>query len=377
MRIAFYAPLKSPDHPVPSGDRRMARLLIEALRLARHEAELACSFSSRDGSGDAANQLQIKARASALAQRLIQAYRARPVAQRPQLWFTYHLYHKAPDWIGPVVAQVLGIPYVVAEASVADKRKDGPWDLGYRATIEALKRARLVIGISGADRAGVLPHVADPTRLVALPPFIDRTPFEKAADNRDACRRSLSTRYRLSMRWPWLLAVGMLRFGAKLDSYRLLAAALEHVDAAPYTLVVVGDGPARAEVRQLFEPFGQQVVLVGQEPEGQIAAWCAAADVMVWPAIDEAYGMSLLEAQATGLPVVAGASGGVPEIVRHGLTGLTPPPGDAAAFAAATNTLLGDPDKREAYGIAARETCAKDHDLFVAARRLDTLLTGL
>ncbi|HUA50626.1 MAG TPA: glycosyltransferase family 4 protein [Candidatus Sulfotelmatobacter sp.] len=377
MRIAFYAPLKSPEHPVPSGDRRMGRLLIEALHLARHEVELACNFSSRDGSGDLAHQQQVKDRASMLAQRLVQSYRTRPAAQRPQVWLTYHLYHKAPDWIGPVVAQALAIPYVVVEASVADKRKGGPWDLGYRATIEALKRARLVIGINGADRAGVLPHLSDPTRLVALPPFVDRTPFEKAADNRDACRRSLSTRYRLSTRWPWLLAVGMLRFGAKLESYRLLATALAKVDAAPHILVIVGDGPARAEVRQLFEPFGEQVMLVGQEPEAQIAAWCAAADLMVWPAIDEAYGMALLEAQATGLPVVAGASGGVPEIVRHEVTGLTPPPGDADAFAAAINVLLGDSDKRADYGIAAREICAKEHDLFIAARRLDTMLAGL
>ena len=377
MRIAFYAPLKSPEHPVPSGDRRMGRLLIEALRLARHEVELACNLSTRDGTGDAANQQQIKERASLLAQRLIQSYRARPISQRPQVWFTYHLYYKAPDWIGPVVSQALGIPYVVAEASVAAKRKGGPWDLGYRATIEALKRARLVIGINGADRDGVLPHLADPGRLAVLPPFVDRTPFEKAADNREACRRSLSTRYRLSTRWPWLLAVGMLRFGAKLESYKLLAKALEQVDAGPYTLIIVGDGPARTEVRQLFDPFGEQVMMVGQEPEGQIAAWCAASDVMVWPAIDEAYGMALLEAQATGLPVVAGASGGVPEIVRNAVTGFTPPPGDVAAFAAAVNALLGDQDKREAFGQAARETCAKDHDLFLAARRLDALVTAL
>ncbi|MEJ0068695.1 MAG: glycosyltransferase family 4 protein [Pseudomonadota bacterium] len=256
------------------------------------------------------------------------------------------------------------------------KRKDGPWDLGYRASVAALHRARLVIGINGADRAGVLPHLADPGRLIALAPFIDRAPFEKAADNRQACRRSLMTRYSLSPRWPWLLAIGMLRFGAKLASYRLLAAALAEVNAAPWTLVIVGDGPARSEVRQLFEPFGQQVQLVGQEPEPQIPAWCA-ADLMVWPAIDEAFGMSLVEAQAAGLPVIAGASGGVPEIVRHEVTGLTPPPGDASAFAAAINSLLADPDKREDYGAAARKICAEQHDLFLAARRLDALLTAL
>ena len=377
MRIAFYAPLKSPEHPVPSGDRRMGRLLIEALRIARHEVELACNLSTRDGTGDATHQEELRRRAMQIAQALIQTYRARPAAQRPQAWLTYHLYHKAPDWIGPPVAQALGIPYIVAEASVAAKRKGGPWDLGYRASLEALKRARLVIGLNGADRAGVAPHLPDPSRLVALPPFIDRGPFEKAAENREACRRSLSTRLRLSTRWPWLLAIGMFRHGAKLASYRVLAEALTHVDAAPWTLIIVGEGPARTEIRQLFEPFGEQVVLVGQEPETQIPAWCAAADLMVWPAIDEAYGMALVEAQAAGLPVVAGASGGVPEVVRHEQTGLTPPPGDAEAFAAAINVLLGDPDKREAYSRAARQVSAKDHDLIGAAHKLDQYLSAL
>src|SRR5262249_9075409 len=157
-----YAPLKSPEHPVPSGDRRMGRLLIEALRLARHEVELACNLSSRDGTGDVNHQMEIKSKAAVLAQRLVQTSRARTANQPPQRWLTYHLYHKAPDWIGPVVSQALGIPYVIAEASVAEKRKGGPWDLGYRATIEALRRANLVIGINGADRAGVLPHLTDP-----------------------------------------------------------------------------------------------------------------------------------------------------------------------------------------------------------------------
>jgi glycosyltransferase involved in cell wall biosynthesis len=377
MRIAFYAPLKSPEHPVPSGDRRMGRLLIEALRVARHEVELACNLSTRDGTGDAARQEELRQRAMKLAQTLIQTYRARPAHARPQAWLTYHLYHKAPDWIGPPVAQALGIPYLIAEASVAAKRKGGPWDLGYRASLEALKRARLVIGLNGADRDGVLPHLPDPSRLVALKPFIDRGPFEKAAENRDACRRSLSTRWRLSARWPWLLAIGMFRFGAKLESYRLLAEALTKVDASPWTLVIVGEGPARAEIRQLFEPFGEQVVLVGQEPENQIPAWCAAADLMVWPAIDEAYGMALVEAQAAGLPVVAGASGGVPEVVRDAQTGFTPPPGDAAAFAGAINVLLGDADKREAFSNAARQVAARDHDLIGAAHKLDQLLSAL
>src|SRR5258708_4400695 len=91
-------------------------------------------------------------------------------------------------------AEVPGAP-AAAGRSAADRRKGGPWAPGYRARLQALKRARLVSGLNGADRGGVLPHLPDPSRLVALSPFIDRTPFEKAADNREACRRSLATRY--------------------------------------------------------------------------------------------------------------------------------------------------------------------------------------
>ena len=53
MRVMFYAPLKPPTHPVPSGDRRIARLLMRAIEAAGHSVELATRFRSRDGSGDA------------------------------------------------------------------------------------------------------------------------------------------------------------------------------------------------------------------------------------------------------------------------------------------------------------------------------------
>src|SRR5688572_28809812 len=111
MRVAFYAPLKPPDHPVPSGDRRMARLLIEGLRAGGHEVELACRFRSREGAGDRERQRRIAELGARLAEGLIRRYRRRPKERRPQAWFTYHLYYKAPDHLGPRIADALGIPY--------------------------------------------------------------------------------------------------------------------------------------------------------------------------------------------------------------------------------------------------------------------------
>src|SRR5580704_10685344 len=129
MRIAFYAPLKPPDHPVPSGDRRVARLFLAALRHAGHQPFLVSRLRSFDATGDPARQARLARQGNRIAERLIACWRQAPHTA-PGLWFTYHLYYKAPDWIGPMVAAALGIPYVVAEASFAMKRADGPWALG-------------------------------------------------------------------------------------------------------------------------------------------------------------------------------------------------------------------------------------------------------
>ena len=142
MRIAFYAPLKPPTHVTPSGDRRVAGLLMDALERVADHVELVSTFRSFDADGDAARQEALRAQGQALAERLVAQWRAGPAALRPDLWFTYHVYYKAPDWLGPAVSAALGIPYVIAEASYAQKRASGPWAIGHEAAAEAPSAAR-------------------------------------------------------------------------------------------------------------------------------------------------------------------------------------------------------------------------------------------
>src|SRR6266850_5487262 len=107
MRIAFYAPLKSPTHGTPSGDRRVAGLYMDALAHAGHRVQVASTFRSYDGDGDAPRQRALSAQGAALAEQMAADWRASPADERPELWFTYHLYYKAPDWLGPAVSQAL------------------------------------------------------------------------------------------------------------------------------------------------------------------------------------------------------------------------------------------------------------------------------
>lgn len=356
MRIAFYAPLKPPDHPVPSGDRQIARLLIAALRRAGHEVTVASRLRLYDGLGDPHRQRLLAARAARTADRL--ARRTPP----PELWFTYHLYYKAPDHLGPAVCDALGIPYVVAEASLAGKRASGKWADSHRAVERALRRADAVIGLNSADRAGVLPALADPGRWVTLAPFIDTRGYRAAA------RRGGPAR---------LIAVAMMRPGDKLASYRVLGAALARLLDLDWRLDIVGDGPARGEVEAALAPLGDRVAWRGALPAPQIAARLAEAALCVWPAINEAFGMALIEAQASGLPVVAGQSGGVGDVVADGTTGVLVPAGDAAAFAEAVRRLILDPGRRAAIGAAARDKARREHDIGTAAARLGAVIAGL
>jgi glycosyltransferase involved in cell wall biosynthesis len=376
MRIAFYAPLKPPGHLVASGDRTMARLLIAALRQAGHEVEVAALLRSRDGAGDRAYQERVRAVGHSLAERFVRRC-ARVPDRRPDLWFTYHLYYKAPDWLGPCVAKALAIPYVVAEASVASKRRAGPWRLGHAALLAALERADAVIGLNSADREGVLPVLAAPARYHALAPFIDTAPFARAAAERPAHRAALAAEHHVDPAVPLLVTVAMMRDGDKLTSYRLLAASLRQSLALPWHLLVVGDGPARGAVESAFAPCAGRVTWLGRLEGPALAAALAAGDLLVWPAINEAYGMALLEGQAAGLPVLAGASGGVPDIVADGITGRLTPPGDAAAFAAALGELLTAPDRRRALGTAAASRAAAAHDVAGATVLLDGILRGV
>lgn len=377
MRIAFYAPMKAPHHPLPSGDRQMARLLVRALSHCGHTVELASSFRSLDVGGDGARQRRLAALGGRLAARLVRRYRRRGAAGRPQLWFTYHCYHKAPDWLGPPVTRALRIPYLIAEASYAPKQAGGRWALGHAAAAEAISVAERIIALNPADGACLCPLLADPARMVALPPFIDAAPFAAAAAHRPAHRRELSARLGLAADTPLLLTVAMMRAGDKLASYRVLGRALAALGARRWRLLVVGDGPAEAAVGAALAPLGRRVHRLGRLQDAQLAATYAAADLYLWPAVGEAYGIALLEAQAAALPVLAGRTGGVPEVVADGESGVLVPVGDAAAFAAAVAPLLDDAARRRAMGRRAQARVRRVHDLPVAARALDAVIQGI
>ncbi|RQM33388.1 glycosyltransferase family 4 protein [Rhodococcus ruber] len=176
-----------------------------------------------------------------------------------------------------------------------------------------------------------------------------------------AARADLRARYGLGDR-PTVLCLSRLvpRKGQDM-LIRALPEIRRRVDGA--VLVIVGGGPYHDRLRKLARTVGVEdhVVITGGVPAAELAAHHTLADVFAMPCrtrgagLDvEGLGIVYLEASATGVPVVAGRSGGAPETVREGETGVVVDGTSVAAVAAAVADLLADRDRAAAMGAAGR-----------------------
>lgn len=354
MRIAFLAPIKPPDHPIASGDRLIARLLVRALEMAGHEVTLASGFIaySKRPQGLA------ERRAAALAQA------GRVSLDRPDVVLAYHPYCKAPDWIGPRLAERHGVPYVTVEAARtgADPQAWAAW----RAEAQAgMRRANLHVWLKPTDRAMLLDLLGPGAPLAHLPPFIDVAAVD-AVEGVDGPGPV-----------PRILVVGQMRPGKKARNHLIAAETLRGLDV-PHETVVLGDGPARVEVE---EAYGPAVRCVGAVEWDDVVRAMRGADVFFWPGWREPIGMVYLEAAAARLPTVATADMGVPLVVGDGETGLLASPlgetGDVKTLRRHLATLLRDKRLRERLGHGGRARVVSEHSLDAASRTLHAALVTL
>jgi len=158
-----------------------------------------------------------------------------------------------------------------------------------------------------------------------------------------------------------VLAVGRL---IEVKGFRYLIDAVSRVDGVH--LAVVGDGDLRAELEQLAKDAAAPVSFAGNLDHTVVGDTLAAADVVAVPSVVTKRGnvdglpTTLLEALATGRPVVASAVGGIPEVVTDGSNGVLVPPGDVAALAAALAELRDDAGLRERLGREARRRAVSE-----------------
>ncbi len=140
-------------------------------------------------------------------------------------------------------------------------------------------------------------------------------------------------------------------------------------------LTLIGDGPERAalEAEAVRLGLAQRVSFVGYKSQDEVAKYLHEADLFVLPSFAEGVPVVLMEALASGLPVIATTVGGVGELVEHSKSGLLLPPGDEVALAAALAELLEDPARRAAMGQVGAAKVAAGFDSGKEAAKLAVL----
>ena len=153
----------------------------------------------------------------------------------------------------------------------------------------------------------------------------------------------------------------------------LSACAILRTRGLQFRCVLVGDGRCREQLETERARLGltEVVELVGAAEQLDVLAWWRRATVAVLTSESEGMPLSLMEAASCGVPAIATAVGGVPELIEDGVTGFLTSRGDADQLAATLERLLGDPDLARRLGAAARR---RAEERFALARQVDRLL---
>ena len=140
-------------------------------------------------------------------------------------------------------------------------------------------------------------------------------------------------------------------------------------------VVLAGDGFERPQLARLAADLGigDDVTFLGWVANADLPPYYRAAALSVIPSLEEGFGIPAAEAMGCEVAVVASDAGGLPEVVEHGVTGLVVPRGDAGALAHAIGSLLADPERRRAMGLAGRERALRLFDWDRSAEQFEQL----
>ena len=273
--------------------------------------------------------------------------------------------------LAELVARRAGVPLVVtlhcSLSRTVEARRGRPLSvLGPSVERAVVRRADAVLVLTSTAAQAAVEDGADPARVHVVPSGFDPRLFARSHPDPTP-----------DVPHPRVLFAGRLA-----EQKRPLDAVAAHALLAPDVhLVVVGDGPLRDRVHAAVaaSPARDRVHLLGLAPHDRVPAHLRHADVFVLPSQYEELGSVLVEAMASGLPVVANRVGGIPALVRDGVTGRLVERGDVAGLAAALTDALTDRRTSRRTSEAARAhvdtayswpvLAERVHDVYVDVQR--------
>jgi glycosyltransferase involved in cell wall biosynthesis len=259
--------------------------------------------------------------------------------KRPTILHTWMFHANIP---GRVLGRLAGVPIIISGERTMGMESRWRYWLN-RLTAPTTDR---VTCVSQQVADFVVSHVGIPQdKVVVIPNGVEVPDVERSPGGRGA-------RTKLGLPIDQVM-VGTV---ARLDPVKRLDMLFQALRSLPDVYaVIVGDGPERARLMALSDriELTGRIHFPGQQRD--VWPWLAAMDVFALSSDWEGMSNALLEAMAVGLPVVATAVGGTPDVVVDGVTGLLVPPRDPSALAKALATLVRDPDLRRKMGQAGRE----------------------
>ncbi|MBI3388578.1 MAG: glycosyltransferase family 4 protein [Deltaproteobacteria bacterium] len=210
-----------------------------------------------------------------------------------------------------------------------------------------LRGADSVVAINDHMRTLFAPRVVSVERIALIPSGVDTDLF------RPRDRAPLRTRVGLSDDAVVVVLVGSLIPRKGVD---VALKALANIPDERVTAVVIGEGSERGVLEELAAQLGltRRVRFAGECSLAEVAGWMSAADAFLLPSHYEGRPNVVLEAQASGLAVIASDIPGCRDLIEHGETGLLVPAGDVPALAAALTSVAGDAALRTRLGTRAR-----------------------
>lgn len=266
-----------------------------------------------------------------------------------------HLHsRRGADIWGALAARSVGVPCVLS------RRVDNPESIWW-----ARRKYRLyehVITISQGIRQVLLSEGVPSSHVTCVRSAVDALPYLHKV-KREAFAKEFGVK-------PDALVIGVVAQLIERKGHRYLLQAMPAIlGRFPQTQVLFfGKGPLREALAQQIAQHGLagQVKLVGFRED--LPQWLGGLDLVVHPAEMEGLGVSLLQAAAAAVPVIASNAGGMPEAVADHQTGLLVPPHDVPALTQAVLTLLGDPALRRQYGEAGRQRILSDFSVDMMVR---------
>lgn len=254
-------------------------------------------------------------------------------------------HHTRPLVAGFIASRIVGLPLVHNEHSSAAHRKG----IGRRAAQVCLPFASAVI-CNSKDTAKTIAcdyRIAPDKLRVLYNPVEARLVTQGRAELRE----------RMNVKSDHVLIgnVGGL-IGWRDQSTLLRAFARIFSTCQDVRLVIIGDGPMRQELKNLAKGLGVSDVVEFVGYTKHVGDYLNAMDIYVNPAVDEGFGIAVVEAMLAGLPVVLADAGAHPELITDGMHGVLYPSGDDTRLAHQILELIDQPDKRRRLGDAARET---------------------